>query len=325
MPGRRPTSTPVAVGLLLAALAACGSDSTSTPAAQPPTDAATSPTEDVTTTAGPREIQAPAELPRGGRELFPRYRLVGYSGGPASAAFGRLGIGDLDERVAELEKRAQPYAAGGRQVQPVLELIATVANSSAGSDGMYRTRASDATVRRYLRAARRHKALLLLGIQPGRATFLPEVKAYEKWLREPDVGLALDPEWAVGRSEVPGSTYGTVSGRELDGVAAYVDTVVTERGLPQKAVVFHQVAPSVITGEQALTERPGVALVKSVDGIGSRRLKLGTWGRLTADLSPAVHPGFKVFYVEDARGGNRVMTPAQVLALEPEPEYVMYE
>ena len=173
MPGRRPTSTPVAVGLLLAALAACGSDSTSTPAAQPPTDAATSPTEDVTTTAGPREIQAPAELPRGGRELFPRYRLVGYSGGPASAAFGRLGIGDLDERVAELEKRAQPYAAGGRQVQPVLELIATVANSSAGSDGMYRTRASDATVRRYLRAARRHKALLLLGIQPGRADVPP--------------------------------------------------------------------------------------------------------------------------------------------------------
>ena len=38
-----------------------------------------------------------------------------------------------------------------------------------------------------------------------------------------------------------------------------------------------------------------------------------------------MHPGFKVFYVEDARGGNRVMTPAQVLALEPEPEYVMYE
>ena len=45
----------------------------------------------------------PGELPRGGRTLFPRYRLVGYSGAPGSKAFGRLGVGDLDERVREIE------------------------------------------------------------------------------------------------------------------------------------------------------------------------------------------------------------------------------
>src|SRR4051794_37144262 len=43
------------------------------------------------------------QLPRGGTTLFPRYRLVGYAGGPHTAAFGRLGIGDLDARVAEID------------------------------------------------------------------------------------------------------------------------------------------------------------------------------------------------------------------------------
>nr|WP_284288695.1 hypothetical protein [Angustibacter aerolatus] len=61
-----------------------------------------------------------ASPPRGGTTLFPRYRLVGYSGAPGSKAFGRLGVGDLDERVDEIERRARPYA-DGRTVLPVLE------------------------------------------------------------------------------------------------------------------------------------------------------------------------------------------------------------
>ena len=35
--------------------------------------------------------------------------------------------------------------------------------------------------------------------------------------------------------------------------------------------------------------------------------------------------GFKLFFDEDADGGHRVMTPSEVLALTPTPEYVMYE
>ena len=38
-----------------------------------------------------------------------------------------------------------------------------------------------------------------------------------------------------------------------------------------------------------------------------------------------VHPGFKLFFDEDTRNGSRLMTPKEVLALTPQPEYVMYE
>ena len=58
-------------------------------------------------------------------------------------------------------------------------------------------------IRRYLRAARKHDALLLLDIQPGRTSFAAEVARLDRYLREPDVGLALDPEWHVGPEESP--------------------------------------------------------------------------------------------------------------------------
>jgi hypothetical protein len=263
------------------------------------------------------------ELPRGGRTLFPQYRLVGYAGHPASTGMGRLGIGDIDQRAKELERRARGYAAG-RTVQPVLELIAVVATSFPGPDGLYRGRVEAAVVDQFLAAARRHRALLILNIQPGRADFLSEVKAFERWLREPDVGLALDPEWAVGPGQVPGEVYGWTSGSELDRVAGYLAGIVKRYDLPEKPLVFHQVALSVVNNQQALRAHPGVVVIKSVDGIGPRHSKETTWRRLVAGVPEHVHTGFKLFFVEDTTSGP-LMTPSEVLALRPEPEYVMYE
>jgi hypothetical protein len=265
----------------------------------------------------------PGQLPRGGTQLFPRYRLVGYSGGPHTAAFGRLGIGRVDDRVAEIERRAAAYAAG-REPLPVLELITVVAQAKPGRDGKYRLRIDDAVVAEYLAAARRHRAMLLLNVQPGRADFLPEVKGLERWLREPDVGVALDPEWAVGPRQVPGRVYGNTTGKELDGVAAYLAGLARRHDLPQKAMVVHQLAPRIITDFADVGRHPEVAVIQSVDGIGARADKEATWRRLVATLPPTVHPGFKLFFEEDAESGP-LMTPRQVLGLLPQPEYVLYE
>ena len=261
------------------------------------------------------------ELPRGGRSVFPRYRLVGYSGGPGTAAFGRLGVGDLDDRVAEIEQLGRQYA-GDREPLPVLELIAVVAQPRPGADGRYRVRVENEVIRSYLDAARRHRALLLLNVQPGRADFLDEVKALEPWLRQPDIGLALDPEWAVGGGEVPGRVFGSTTGAELDRVSRYVADLVIANRLPEKVVVVHQLAPRVLRTESGLQPHWGVVVVKSVDGIGSRRAKTDTWQRLVAGMQPVLHPGLKLFYLEDSAP---LMSPEQVLGLTPQPEYVLYE
>lgn len=263
------------------------------------------------------------QLPRGGTQVFPRYRLVGYAGLTGSPPLGRLGIGSLDARMDELEERAEPYARR-REVLPVMEMIATIVQADPGRDGQYRTRASDATIARYLKQARASRSLLLLNIQPGRAPFLDEVKAYDRWLAEPDVGLALDPEWAMGPGQVPGRAFGRTTGTVIDGVARHLSKMVAENDLPEKVLVYHQLTPGIVRDERALRERKGVVLVKSVDGIGVRADKEATYRRVNASTPEFVHPGFKIFYSEDAEAGP-LMTPKQVLALDPVPDYVMYE
>jgi len=276
----------------------------------------------VTRPSPPPPPPPPPELPRGGRTLFPTYRLVGYCGTPGAAALGRL-TGDLDAAAAAIEAEAARFA-GGRQVLPVFELIATLVHGRPGRDGTYRTRVGDDVVQQYLDAARRHRALLVLNIQPGRADFLPEVQAYERWLREPDVGVAMDPEWAVEPGQVPGRTYGRTTGAELDSVAGYLSGLVAAGNLPEKPMIFHQVAPSIVRDEAALQPHPGVAIIRSVDGIGAPAAKVATWGRVTAGKAPHVLGGFKLFYDEDVRQGP-LMTGPEVLALLPQPEYVLFE
>lgn len=307
-------------------LAQPGSSADRTAAQVPPTSPSDTPTETPATTAAATPSRIPArlrELPRGGRTLFPHYRLVGYAGAPGSAALGRLGVGDLDDRVRELEKRAGAFASG-RKPQPVLELLTTIVQGSAGRDGKWRSRLSDKVIREHLDAARRHRAILLLGIQPGRATFLDEVEAYEKWLKQPDVGLALDPEWAMKPGQVPMRVFGQTTGREVNQVTGWVGSLVARHRLPEKVIVVHELAPNIVRDEEVVQSRKGVALIKSVDGIGSRAMKEETWRKLTAKLPKGMRVGFKLFFQEDGEFGP-LMTPAEVLALKPTVDYVLFE
>ncbi len=271
----------------------------------------------------PPSAPEPAQLPRGGTELFPAYRLMGYSGHPLSPGLGRLGIGELDARIAEMEVQGTEYA-GGRKLLPVLELITVVVQSEPGPDGKYRSSTPDATIQQYLDAARRHDGILLLNIQPGRSGMTEEVQRLEKWLKEPDVGLALDPEWDITDSELPGTVYGSTTGEEIEAITGWLDALVAREKLPQKALVFHQVAVGVVTNEAAITEHPGVEVIKSADGIGAAGSKIEAYGLLTAGLPSTVRPGFKLFFEEDALHGP-LMTPSEVLGLLPQPEYILYE
>jgi hypothetical protein len=300
------------VGLLLGVAACSDVPGAAAPSATP------------TPSASPALPPPPADggLPRGGRTIFPKFQLVGYVGMPGSPALGPLDK-DLATKAARLDKLSRAYAAG-RTPLPVMELIAVVAKAAPGKDRMYRGRLPDAKIQEYLTVARKHRMLLLLDVQPGRAKILPEVKRLERWLKEPDVGLAFDPEWAVGPNQVPGRVFGRTTGAELDSIASYLSGLVQANKLPEKVFVFHQLSPRIVTGEAALKKHPGVVTIKSVDGIGAREDKLKTWAKLTATQQAGVHAGFKLFYTEDARHGL-LMTPAQVLALKPRPEFVVYE
>lgn len=260
------------------------------------------------------------QLPGGGRRIFPEHRVVAFYGAPQSDALGVLGIGSPERAAAHLERVARAYARPSRPVLPAFELIATIATAGPGDDGLHRFHQSDATIERYLLAARRAKALLVLDVQPGLGDFLSEVRRLRPWLVEPDVGIALDPEWHVGGGEIPGKTIGSVTAREVNGVAAYVAGIVAQHDLPEKLFVVHEFTAAMVEGRDRIRARPGLALTMNVDGFGTPAAKISKYRELTAD-TPRFADGFKLFYVEDT---DR-MSPRAVLALRPPPDLVVYE
>jgi hypothetical protein len=261
----------------------------------------------------------PIGLPRGGRSILPEFRVVAYYGAPQSRELGALGIGSPRGATRRLLHQAKPYARKHRPVLPALELITVIANADPGDDGKYRTRQKDAVIRRYLRAARRAKALLLLDIQPGRSDFFTEATRLEKWLKQPDVGLALDPEWHVDAGQVPGQVIGHVGAREVNATSAWLAQLVARGKLPEKLFVVHQFTDDMVD-ERRLKEREGLALVLNVDGFGNQAVKKAKYRDFTHQ-APRTRHGFKLFYEED----TDMMRPAQVMRLRPKPVLVVYE
>ncbi|MEV7043469.1 hypothetical protein [Amycolatopsis sp. NPDC051061] len=308
LPDRRLVLTAAIAGLAAAACDATGKKAGLVPAAPSAAAAAAA--------AMPTTRPAPAP------DLLEKNLLVGFCGAPGSPALGRM-TGDLAGAVGKLQRQIQDFPPI-RPITPVLELIATTVHRTPGPDGMYRSRCSDTTVQHYLDAARAVGGQLLLNIQPGRADFLPEVQAYEHWLTQPDIGVALDPEWAVEPGVIPGRKFGRTSGAELDEVARYLGTLAETHRLPAKIMVYHQVAASIVRSEAQLKPHPGVSVVKVVDGIGSAEDKKATWTTLMKTKPAHARAGFKLFFDEDTRHGD-LMTPAEVLALNPTPSYVLYE
>jgi len=66
-------------------------------------------------------------------------------------------------------------------------------------------------------------------------------------------------------------------------------------------------------------------VIKSVDGLGHPAAKKNTYRVVNKTTPRFVHAGFKLFFTEDRRHRGRLMSPQEVLALKPCPEYVMYE
>ncbi len=262
---------------------------------------------------------APPQLPLGGRLIFPSYRIVGFYGAPQSEEFGALGIGTPASAARRLRGQAGPYARRRRPIMLAFHLLAAIAARDAGRDGKYRTRQSHEVIRRYLQAARRAKALLVLDIQPGRADFLSEVRALRRYLEEPDVGLALDPEWHMGPDEVPGQKIGSTDAATVNAVSAYVAAIVKRKNLPQKLLVVHQFTADMVRDRHLVTARPEVGLVFHADGFGSPAAKISKYDQLHGE--DPFFAGLKLFYDLD----RPLLSPTDVMGLSPPPDLVTYQ
>ena len=263
----------------------------------------------------------PPVLPRGGRSVLPEFRVYAHYGAPQAAQLGILGIGTPSAAGRRLNRHARVYAQIARRpVLPAMELIGVIATAGPGVGGRYRFRQPRTVIRRYLRAARAARALLILDVQPGRADFVTEVTALREFLVQPDVGLALDPEWRMGPAQIPGTVIGSVDAAEVNRVTGWLSDLVAANDLPDKLVIVHQFTDTMIRRKNGLRVRPGIDMVLNADGFGTPGAKTATYRRVTRDRGP-FHTGFKLFFVED----TGLMSPAHVMRLRPRPEVVIAE
>lgn len=266
----------------------------------------------------------PSELPGGGRQIIPAHRVVAFYGAPQDTELGALGIGGPREAGRALLRQARQYRNLGKPVLPAFELIADLATADPGPSGHYNLRQTKGTIRRYLGAARHDHALLILDIQPGTADFMNEVQALAPFLKQPDVSLALDPEWHIAPGEIPGQVIGSVDAGTVNDVSAYLSGIVRRNRLPQKLLVIHQFTDDMITDRGTLEANPGVALTLNADGFGDRPNKVSKYRSLrpaSDGLDVIAFSGFKLFYSEDVG----LMSPPSVLRLRPEPDLIIYE
>lgn len=272
---------------------------------------------DKATEVAEKPVRTPTPAPK---PILPDKRVVAFYGNPADRQLGILGIGSPDLAGRRLLRVAKQYERKTRPVQPAMELLAVIANAHPGDDGMYRRRERAGIIRRYLKAARKVKARLILDIQPGRADFFEETVALEKFLNEPDVDLALDPEWRITEGQVPGKVIGSVSAREVNATTAWLNQLIERKRLPPKLLVIHQFTNDMVKDKDKLQEREHISLILNADGFGGREVKTAKYRDFTQGPAFA-HDGFKLFYEEDVG----LMKPSQVLRLQPPPDFVVYE
>lgn len=268
-----------------------------------------------------RPPAAPILLPRGGRTVLPGRLVVAYYGiVGTSNILGQTHNPEAD--AAGVERIARAYARLDRRVQPAFELVTTIASPDPGPFATYSSPIDTALVRQYLSVAHRHRLLLILDFQPGRGEFLPEVRRYARFLRDPAVGVALDPEWKLTAGQVPDQVIGSSTAAAINAVSSYLAKLVRSHRLPQKLFVVHEFRTTELPDRQRIKFRAGLATVLQMDGLGAPAVKLDSY-RQVMTRAAGFYPGFKLFLrrVDDPV----LLTPKQVLALHPRPRYISYQ
>lgn len=263
-------------------------------------------------------VMAPQAAPEA--SLLKDHLLITWYGNPRSAKMGVLGEHTGEVRAAGLRRQAAEYAGlTSKRVVMAYHLVAVVAQCTAGADGLWRRRETADVIQALLDEARANGFRLILDVQPGRSTVAEEVAALELFLQEPDVDLALDPEFTMSDCEVPGRQVGRLRASDVNVVLDRLEALIATRHLPPKILVVHQFRLDMLPDKAKIRSSRTVDLVLNMDGFGSQSLKLSSYRAVMR--VPLAFAGIKLFYRQD----THVFTPAQVMALTPAPSVVVYQ
>lgn len=265
----------------------------------------------------------PYTFPLGGRQLFPDYRLVALYGSPGAPVLGALGQQGIPASLARVKKLAASYQPYSKQpILPTFEIIASVASASPTANNDYSSETSPSLLQAWVTAARTQGVYVVLDLQPGRSNFLSQAKHLAPLLQQPNVGLALDPEWRLTKTQVPLKQIGSVSIGEVNTTANWLAALCRQHHLPQKLFLLHQFRTDMLPDRQKLdVSHPELAYAIQMDGQGTRGQKQNTWQAILQQPPAGMHFGWKNFYRKD----TTLLSPQQTMKLIPQPWYVSYQ
>jgi hypothetical protein len=261
--------------------------------------------------------------------IFPSRRIVAFYGNPLSKRMGVLGEYPVDTMLAKLDEAVRQWqeADPTTPVQPALQLIAVTAQGAPGKDGMYRLRMDTALIEKVYGWAKQRNALLFLDIQVGHSTMQKELPRLMPFLSRPDVHLGMDPEFSMHYSKegvVPGKKIGQFDAKDINWVSEQLQQLVSEKNIPPKVLVIHRFRTEMVSHAPQIALDPRVQIVMDMDGWGPPWMKFESY-RDYIDLEPVEYTGFKIFFHNDAKHHDPLLTPAEVLGLRPRPLYIQYQ
>ena len=259
--------------------------------------------------------------------ILPYSRIVAYYGNMYSKRMGVLGEYPPDTLWMKLraEMRRWQAADPSTPVKPAIHYIVSTAQRDPGKDSLYRMRMPSGQIDSALAIAAMGGAIVFLDIQLAFSSVQKEVPVIEKYLKMPQVHLALDPEFAMKRGVLPGNKIGSMNAEQINWCARYLQKIVRENGLPPKILIVHRFTDNMVTGAGEIEPLPEVQIVMNMDGWGAPALKRATYRRCIY-REPVQFAGFKLFYKNDLREPpHRMLTPGEVLLLRPKPIYIQYQ
>jgi len=269
-------------------------------------------------------VKYPAPLPG---SMLPEKRIVAYYGNPLSKKMGALGEFPKDDMLRRLKVEVAKWQAAdpATPVQPALHLIAVVAQGQPGKAGKYRLIMTDALINQVYSWAKEAGAIMFIDIQTGHDDIRSVLPKFEWILKNPDVHLGIDPEFnLIGSRKRPGTKIGTYDAEDINYTSGYLKDLVKKYKIPPKVFIIHRFTKGGVTNSKAILLRPEVQIVMHMDGWGAPWLKRDSYKDYIV-AEPVQFTGFKLFYHNDTKKGDPLMTPQDLLKLNPKPLYIQYQ
>lgn len=262
-----------------------------------------------------------------GDAILPFKRILAYYGNFYSTKMGILGEYDPEVVIQHLASTTELWEAAdpATPVLPAIEYIAMVAQAGAGADGMYRAVMPEAEIEKGYDLAKQINGIYILDLQVGLSTIERELPKFKKYLDRPEVHLAIDPEFSMKYGDKPGTVIGTFDASDVNYVIKYMSDIVKENHLPPKVLIVHRFTQDMITHASQINPTPEVQVIINMDGWGSKDLKRGTYTRVI-EPEPVQFTGVKIFYKNDLKPPSTgLLSPQEVLNLDPKPIYIQYQ